>query len=48
MKDLYMYIYQNKSLEECPDMPAVLPSTENHVWGRAIELGRLDIEVIMS
>ena len=51
MSDLYTYINQlesvliNKSLDEGADKPAVLPSTETHVWGRIVEVGKITIEV---
>ena len=52
MSDLYTYMSQVNSkveqrlLDVGTDKPAVLPSTESHIWGRIIEVGMITIEVM--
>ena len=54
VSDLYAYLNRVKSeLEgklfyDGEDKPAVLPSTESHIWGRIIELGKITIEVSLG
>ena len=51
MNDLYTYMNQiqfevaEKSSDSGMDKPAVLPTTESHIWGRILELGKITIEV---
>ncbi|XP_065055102.1 bridge-like lipid transfer protein family member 2 isoform X3 [Rhopilema esculentum] len=51
LSNLYSYVCQLESSQKfrtCvdgPDKPAILPSSEVHVWGRGFELGKATLEV---